>query len=90
MSTESGPRQPVLKSLALSTPPAPPALSLSIALAMALVPQSLAPVLKSLVRKPRPPTGLFCWTLLPSTASASRPETSGAVMVCCTQTPEKN
>ena len=52
MATESGPRQKVLKSLALSMPPAPPALSLSIALAMALVPQSLAPVLKSLVRKP--------------------------------------
>ena len=63
MAKESGPRQKVLKSLALSTPSAPPALSLaqamamvlvprSLALAMALVPQSLAPVLKSLVRKP--------------------------------------
>ena len=99
--TESGPRQKVLKSLALSMPPAPPTLSLSIALAMALVPQSLAlamalvpqslaPVLKSLVRKPRPPTDLFCWTLLPSTASASRPAPSGAVMIACTQKPGQN
>ena len=88
MATESGPRQRVLKSLALSTPPAPPAQRLSIALAMALVPQSLAlamalvpqslaPLRKSLARKSRLPTDLFCWTLPPSTASASRPETSG-------------
>ena len=116
MAPGSGPRHgvlllllPALKSLALSTPPAPPALSLSrkppclalsllamalvpqrLALAMALVPQSLAPVLKSLARKPRPPTDLFCWTLLPSTAFAWRPETSGAVMVYCTQKPGKN
>ena len=70
MATESGPRQRVLKSLALSTPPAPPAQRLSIALAMAPVPQSLAlamalvpqspaQVLKSLARKSRLPTDLF-------------------------------
>ena len=33
----------------------------SLALAMALVPQSLAPVLKSLARKCRLPTDLFWW-----------------------------
>ena len=92
MATESGPRQLVLKSLALVPLPRSLALAMarvprSLALAMALVPQSLAPVLKSLARKPRPPTDLFCWTLLPSTASASRPETSGAIMVACTQKP---
>ena len=70
LATETGPRQRVLKSLALSTPPAPPAQRLSIALAMArvpqslalamaLVPQSLAPVLQSLARKSRLPTDLF-------------------------------
>ena len=90
MPTGRGPRQKVLKSLALSMPRAPPALSLSIALAMALVPRSLAPVLKSLVRKPRPPTDLFCWTLLPSTASAPRPGARGAIMVACAQKPGQN
>ena len=59
MATESWPRHKVLKSLALSMPRAPPALSLSIALAMALVPRSLAPVLKSLVCTPRPLTDLL-------------------------------
>ena len=38
MATESGPRQKVLKSMALSMPRAPPALSLLIAQAMALRP----------------------------------------------------
>ena len=70
----------VLKSLTQSTPAEPPALSLPFVLAMALVLQSLAlpmtslsPVLQSLARQPRPPTDLFCLTLVPSTASASRP-----------------
>ena len=83
MATGCGPRQKVLlvlNSRAQSTPAAPPALSLPFALAMALVLQSLAlamtslsPVLKSLARKPCPPTDLFCWRLLPSIASAMRP-----------------
>ena len=67
---ESGPRHKVLKSMAPSTPPARPALSLALAMAIALVPQglalaislvpqSLARVLKSLARKPRPSTDLL-------------------------------
>ena len=90
MAEQCGPRQKVLKSLALSTPPAPPALNLALAMVMALVPQSLAPVLKSLARKPCPFTDLFCWTLLMSTASVSRPETCGASMICCTQKSGEN
>ena len=67
MAEDSGSGQKVLKSLALSMPPAPPALSLSIALAMALVPQSLAPVLKSLSLARESPAGahrsLLSWRL---------------------------
>ena len=91
----------MLKSLAQSTSAEPPAQTLpfalamalvlqSLALAMELVLQSLALVLKSLARKPCPPADLFCWRLVQSTASAPRPQPSGAVILSCTDKPGKN
>ena len=47
--------------------------------------RSLVPVPKSLVRKPRPLADLFGWTLLLSTASATRPGACGSIMITCTQ-----
>ena len=78
------------ESLQLGMPRAQPAMGLSTDLAMALVPRGLAPVLKSLVRKPRPLADLFCVALLPSTASATRPRERGSAKITGAQTPEPN